>query len=60
MMATHSDSVGMAVALRETFVLFLILFGVLSLRDLVDPKHSFLMAMIASGAVTIKMGSRLA
>ena len=60
MIATHSDSVGMAVALRETSVLFVILIGVLFLTEPVDPKRSVLMVMIAAGAVAIKMEAQLA
>ncbi len=56
MMATRLDSVGIAVVLRETSVLFSALIGVLFLKETVGPRRIRLMALIVVGAILVRAG----
>lgn len=56
MLATRLDKVGEAAALRETSALFAGLIGWLLLKERVDLRRFFFMAMIAAGAVLIELG----
>lgn len=56
MLATRLDKVGEAAVLRETSVVFAALIGWLVLKESVGPRRLALMALIATGAVTVEFG----
>jgi len=56
MLATRLDKVGEAAVLRETSVVFAALIGWLVLKESVGPLRLALMALIATGAVTVEFG----
>lgn len=56
MMATRLDKVGEAAVLRETSTIFAALIGWLFLGEKVGPRRTFLMALVALGAVIVEMG----
>ena len=55
-LATRLDKVGEAAALRETSVIFAALIGWLILGEKIGPTRSFLMVLIAAGAVLVEFG----
>lgn len=55
MLATRLDKVGEAAVLRETSTVFAALIGWLMLGEAVGPRRAGLMALIAAGAVIVKM-----
>jgi drug/metabolite transporter (DMT)-like permease len=57
MMATRLDKIGEAAVLRETSTVFAALIGWAFLGEKVGPRRTFLMAMIAGGAVLVELGS---
>ena len=57
MLATRLDKVGEAAVLRETSTVFAALIGWFILGEKVGPRRLFLMALIATGAVIVEMGS---
>ena len=57
MLATRLDRVGDAAVLRETSTVFAGLIGWLFLGEKVGPARAGLMALIASGAVLVKLGA---
>ena len=56
MLATRLDKVGEAAVLRETSTVFAALIGWLFLGERVGPRRTFLMALVALGAVIVEMG----
>lgn len=56
MLATRLDKVGEAAVLRETSTVFAALIGWLFLGEKVGPRRTFLMALVALGAVIVEMG----
>jgi len=56
MLATRLDKVGEAAVLRETSTVFAALIGWLFLKEKVGPRRTFLMALVALGAVIVEMG----
>lgn len=56
MLATRLDKVGEAAVLRETSTVFAALIGWLVLKETVGPRRTFLMALIAAGAVIVELG----
>ncbi|MFY0692009.1 MAG: EamA family transporter [Paracoccaceae bacterium] len=56
MLATRLDSVGEAAVLRETSTVFAALIGWVVLREKTGPGRVILMALIALGAVIVKLG----
>lgn len=56
MLATRLDKVGEAAVLRETSTVFAALIGWIILGEKVGPRRTFLMAMVALGAVIVEMG----
>lgn len=58
MLATRLDKVGEAAVLRETSTVFAALIGWLFLGEKVGPRRTFLMALVALGAVIVEMGGR--
>jgi len=55
MLATRLDKVGEAAVLRETSTVFAALIGWLVLGEVVGPRRAGLMALIAAGAVIVKL-----
>lgn len=55
MLATRLDKVGEAAVLRETSTVFAALIGWLMLGEAVGPRRAGLMALIAAGAVIVKL-----
>ena len=53
-MATHSDSVGMAVALRETSVLFAVLIGVFFLKEKANKGKIISALVIVLGVILMR------
>ena len=56
MLATRLDKVGEAAVLRETSTVFAALIGWLFLGEKVGPRRTFLMALVALGAVIVETG----
>ena len=56
MLATRLDKVGEAAILRETSTVFAALIGWYFLKEPVGPYRSFLMVLIAIGAVVVEFG----
>ena len=56
MLATRLDKVGEAAVLRETSTVFAALIGWMFLGERVGPRKTFLMALIAAGAVLVEIG----
>mgnify|MGYP001432230271 CR=1 FL=1 len=56
MLATRLDKVGEAAILRETSTVFAALIGWYFLKEPVGPYRSFLMVLIATGAVVVEFG----
>ncbi len=56
MLATRLDKVGEAAVLRETSTVFAAVIGWVVLKERVGPRRLLLMALIAAGAVIVKMG----
>ena len=59
MLATRLDKVGEAAVLRETSTVFAALIGWFILGEKVGPRRLFLIALVALGAVIVKVGARI-